>query len=498
MHMGRSWLPWLLVGCAAAALTGCGAGADSAAGTTAPVIVVDAGATGREADPAKPEGVAPPRPPLGSDLERLALLTGSLDDDPGREQIAAFRAAGSADGPIRVGVIDYQDDGVSWRMIWEATTQALDPDTLQITLTDLVDDPTPEIVVRGTAGADRQTLDAYQRTPASQNPAGYRSIARIAVHGTLAIDDTGGEQRRAGAGAVPLIAHVQAPESASGLDLRRLTYGWDTERAQYVLLRTDPVTAPAGSQEPLAALYSSPGIDPYEAFLAGPWYRDDPPDTSGAGGPGELIVFAPDERLISLYDGQILEQLEWVASHRPLVARLDVWSRNLTIEVIAKTFGIEAQSATEIRVEVRGHDPYARSGGTYRRLTPAEQDELLTAKVPKPVAVLSGPYRTADGLSLDFVGDRFVWTDGQQVLEGGFALRGRLLSMKIVGPLGTHQGYLTFLIDYAEDSSSSRIERSLRLTRVGPDPPPAGVDAATVLYLHQVQPITDRRRHDTE
>ena len=158
---------WLLVGGAAAVLAGCGGATDADRAASASVA---AGATGLEAGAAKPDGFAPPQPVLGSGLDQIALLTGALDDDPGQEQIAAFRRAGSVDGPIRVGVIDYQDDGVSWRMIWEAETQALDPDTLQIALVDLVADPAPEIVVRGTAGSDRQTLDAYQIVPA---PPGY-------------------------------------------------------------------------------------------------------------------------------------------------------------------------------------------------------------------------------------------------------------------------------------------------------------------------------------
>ena len=494
---------WLLVGGAAAVLSGCGGRGDTDAGRAASVSVA-AGATGLEAGAAKPDDVPPPQPALGSGLDQIALLSGALDDDPGQEQIAAFRPTGSVDGPIRVGVIDYQDDGAGWRMIWEAETQALDPDTLQIALVDLVDDPAPEIVVRGTAGSDRQTLDAYQLVPASQGPAGFRPIARIAVHGTLTIDDpdggrhAGGEHRGEDAAALRLVAHVKEPESESGLDLLRLTYEWDTERARYLLIRTEPVSAPADPESRLLALYSTPGVAPYEAFLAGPWYREDPSDPSDADGPRELIVFAPDERLISIYDGEVLEQLEWVASHRPLLAHLDVWSRNLAIEVIARTLGIEAQSAAEIRIQVRGHDPYAVSRRTYRRLTPAAQETLLATRIPAPVAVLSGHYRSADGLSLEFLDDRFVWADGEQVFEGGFALRGRLLSMKIIGPHGTHRGYLGFLIDYAEESSSDRVERSLRLTPVGPDPPRAPVGGAKVLHLHQVQPVTDRSRHDTE
>ena len=493
---------WLLVGAAAAALAGCGGAADTDAGRGASVSVAT-GARGPDTDAANPGDSTPPQPTLGSGLERLALLTGALDDDPGQEQIAAFRRTGSADSPIRVGVIDYRDDGVSWRMVWEADTQALDPDTLQLTLVDLVGDPTPEIVIRGTAGSDRQTLDAYQRVTTSQGAAGYRPIARIAVHGTLMIDDSagghaGGEQGGEDGAAVPLVAYVNAPESKSGLDLLRLTYGWDAEGAGYVLLRTEAVDAPADPEARLLALYAGPGVEPYEAFLAGPWYRDDPSDTSDAAVPRELIVFAPDQRLISIYDGTGLEQLEWVASHRPLLARLDVWTRNAAIEVIARTLAIETHSAAEILVQVRGHDPYAVSRRTYRRLTPAEQEALLPTGVPAPVAVLSGHYRSSDGLSLEFLGDRFVWIDGEQVLEGGFALRGRLLSMKIVGPRGTHQGYLSFLIEYAEEYSSDRVERSLRLTRVGPTPPPSPAGGATVLHLHQVQPVTDRSRQDTE
>lgn len=498
--MARSWLPALLVGAAVAALNACGAARSAPDAAAVPAVAADAPAAGT-ADAAGDGEAARARVTLGSELERLALLTASLDDDPNREQIVAFRAAGSTGSPIRVGVIDYRHDGESWEMIWEAVTQALNPDTLQITLIDLVGDPGPEIVVRGTAGDDRQTLDAYRRTPADGgSSATYRPIARIVAHGTLEIGDSGGREARAdAAAAVPLIARVKAPESESGLDLLRVTYAWDAERGEYLRRRTDPITAPVDPEAPLAELYASPGIEPYEAFLAGPWYRDVPSSALDGSDRRELLVFAADERLISAYDGEILEQFEWVVSHRPLVAHLDVWARNRTIEAIGKTFSIEAQSAAEIRVDVRGSEPYDRSLATYRRLTQDEQDALLAAdEAPDAIAVLSGLYRSADGLSIDFAGDRFVWTDEEAVLAGGFALRGRVLSMKIVGPRGEHRGYLTYLVDYAEIESAQRIERSLRLTRVEAGSTVAVAAAAPALLLSQKEPIIDRRPQGTE
>jgi len=497
--MARTWLPALLAGAAVAALNACGAARSAPDAAALPTVAADAPAAGM-ADAAGAGEAARSRVTLGAELERLALLTASLDDDPNREQIVAFRAAGSTASPIHVGVIDYRHDGESWEMIWEAVTQALNPDTLQITLIDLVGDPGPEIVVRGTAGDDRQTLDAYRRTPAEGGTsATYRTIARIVAHGTLEIGDSGGAARADAAAAVPLIARVKAPESESGLDLLRVTYAWNAERGEYVRRRTDPITAPVDPEAPLAELYASPGIEPYEAFLAGPWYRDVPSSTLDGSNRRELLVFAADERLISVYDGEILEQFEWVVSHRPLVAHLDVWARNLTIEAIGKTFSIEAQSAAEIRVDARGSDPHDRSRAAYRRLTQDEQDVLLAAdEAPDAIAVLSGRYLSTDGLSIDFVGDRFEWTDEETVLAGGFALRGRVLSMKIVGPRGEHRGYLTYLVDYDEIESSQRIERSLRLTRVEAGSTVAGAAAAPVLLLNQKQSISDRRPQDTE
>lgn len=498
--MGRSWLPALLVGAAAAALNACGAARSAPHAAAVPAVDADAPAAG-VADAAGAGEAERSRLTLGSELERLALLTASLDDDPNREQIVAFRAAGSTGSPIHVGVIDYRHDGESWEMIWEAVTQALNPDTLQITLIDLVGDPGPEIVVRGTAGDDRQTLDAYRRTPAGGgSSATYRTIARIVAHGTLEIGDSRGGEARADA-AVPLIARVKAPESESGLDLLRVTYAWNAERGEYLRRRTDPITAPVDPEAPLAELYARPGIEPYEAFLAGPWYRDVPSSALDGSDRRELLVFAADERLISAYDGEILEQFEWVVSHRPLVAHLDVWARNLTIEAIGKTFSIEAQSAAEIRVDVRGTDPHDRSRATYRRLTQDEQDVLLAAdEAPDAIAVLSGLYRSADGHSIDFADDRFVWTDedAETVLTGGFALRGRVLSMKIVGPRGEHRGYLTYLVDYAEIESSQRIERSLRLTRVEAGSTGAGAAAAPALLLNRKEPIIDRHPPGSE
>ena len=473
-----------------AALGACGARTDPVAPTIAGPVAGDS-AGGPEAAAQAADGTAPLRVPLGTGVEQVALLTASLDDDANREQVIAFRATGTPRSPISVGVIDYQDDGANWQMIWEAATQATNPDTLQLSVVELVDDPVPEIVVQGTAGDDRQTLDAYRRaTAADGSGAAYRAIARITAHGTIELGDTSGE----GAGAettaaVAIIAHVQAPESASGLDLLRLTYGWDPERDQYVLHRTEPTATPAEPDESPSELFASAGVEPFEAFLAGPWYRDIPSRTIAGGTRREVLIFASDERLISVYDGEVLEQYEWVVSHRPLILRLDVWARNLTIEVIGKTFSIEAESAATIRVEVRGTDRNDVRRGTYQRLTPAQQEKLLAGKAEAPIVVLSGLYRSADGLSIDFIGDRFQWSDDRTAFEGGFALRGRVLSMKIVGSRGEHQGYRSYLVDYTEEASSQRIERSLRLTPAGEGLP--GAAAEPVLHLTQVERTTE-------
>lgn len=501
--MARSCLPALLAGAAIATLTACGARSD--AGAIAEPPAAAAAPPAGEAAGAGSDQAARPRVTLGVEQEQVALLTASLDDDPNREQVVAFRAAGAAGSPIHVGVIDYRHDAASWQMIWKAATQALSPDTLQISLIDLVGDSAPEIVVHGTAG-DEQTLDAYRREPAGErSPAAYRTIARIVAAGTLEIGGAGGSGAASGiddAGAeeaaAPLIARVKAPQSESGLDLLRLTYAYDAERGEYRLLRTDPVAAPVGPEEPITELYASPGVEPYEAFLAGPWYRDVPSGALDGGSRRELLIFAAGDRLISVYDGEILEQFEWVVSHRPLAAHLDVWARNSTIAAIGKTFSIEAQSAEEIRVDMRGQDPHDRSLGAYRRLTQAEQDVLLAAAAPEPITALNGRYRSAGGLSIDFADGRFVWTDDGTVLTGGYALRGRVLSMKIVGPRGAHRGYLTYVVDYAEAESAERIERSLRLTRVEARSTAAGVAAAPVLLLSQAQPVNDRRQEGTE
>ena len=496
--MTRSYRTALL---AAAALGACGgAQPESDAAAALPAAAAPAPEAG-EAPAAATGESARSRVTLDAEQEQVALLTASLDDDPNREQIVAFRAAGAPESPIHVGVIDYRHDEASWRMIWETATQALHPDTLRIRLVDLVGDPAPEIVVLGTAGDEWQTLDAYRRTPEDEaSSAAYRAIARIVAAGTLEIGAAGGD----GEAAVPLIARVKAPESDSGLDLRQLTYAWDAERGVYRLRRIDPLATQVDPAEPIADLYASPGVEPYEAFLTGPWYRDVPSGAIDGGSRRELLIFAADERLISVYDGHTLEQFEWVVSHRPLAAHLDAWARNPTIEAIGKTFSIEAESAEEIRVDVRGQEPHDRSRGVYRRLRRAEQDALLAAgEAPEAIAALNGRYRTADGLSIDFAGDRFVWTDAEAVRTGGFALRGRVLSMKFVGPRGAHLGYLTYVIDYPDIESSEQAGRSLRLTRVETASTVTGMAATPVLHLIREppigdRPITDRRQEGTE
>ena len=106
----------------------------------------------------------------------------SLDDDPRPEQIVAFRPAGSADGQIHIGVIDYAADEVSWKMIREAVTQAQSPNTLQISLINLVTDSAPEILVRGTAGYRPSDARRLPTHPCCRRDSGHLSEDRSNRH----------------------------------------------------------------------------------------------------------------------------------------------------------------------------------------------------------------------------------------------------------------------------------------------------------------------------
>ena len=483
-------LPALIITLTVAAFTACEKDTNRIA-TRSPMVAAENTIKAPERDPDEDESVHQTQMILRSDLELVTILEASLDDEPSLEQIVAFQVSNSTDGQIYVGVIDYEDTTASWKIVWESATQAKNPATLEIILINLVDDLAPEIVIRGTTDAERQTLDAYRRTTASEDTSlTYRQIAQISTPGTLEIGDTDGKKDNVDRSTpVPLIAHETVEESAHKLDLLRLTYGWDAEREGYYLLRTDPITMQTTAAELPDELYSNLGADSYEKFLAGPWYYKSHSEEHNSFFISELLVFSPDERTISIYDGDILEQFEWIHSRRPLLTHLDVWVQNMTTESLRKKFNIQAKSSVEIRVEAPNQNSYQWSYRIYRRLTQKQQEEILARKTPVKTTSLNGLYRSGNGISINFIGDRFVWANDEKVIEGGFTLRGNVLSMKVVGPYGNHQAYLTFRVDQEEISSSQRIERSLRLTHLEPESALTRFDIAPVLHLIQLQEV---------
>ena len=484
-------------------VTGCGARATGNPALAPPPPAAAAPAetarlTEQPLTEAVPDGT--PRAPLQPDETLVRVLTVNLDADDEEEQVVVVRVAPAdqaPERPIKVAVLDFDGSAATYLRTWEAVTQAGAARTFDLTVRDLIGDHHLEIVARGINAAGERTLDAYRQTAAAGAALGFAPIIALATRGTIELPEPERSEdyllRRSQGLPVAIVTYAEDPRATESTAVIRTDYRWQAATGRYQAAPPErlPGTFVEGS---LRALFASSGTAQFERHLAGPWYRLVQPDpTESLMSRIEIILFEPEQRRITLFDGDVQEIYVWDISHRLLAPRLGIWAHNELVHSIARTINVEVLASDEIRVAMKGDDQDHYADGNYRRVDDQVRDTLARSGVIQPGLVelhLTGLYRDNSGQSINFEPPRFTWQAGEERLSGAYAVYslGQLVIVfKVMSAAGVTREVRTYTADYGEQRRGERLLRSLvlrpaTLTITGV----TGI-GATALHFEQVE-----------
>ncbi len=409
-----------------------------------------------------------PKVPLDEDEKLIQVLNTNLDLDANDEQILVVRQKNDPQGPLTVAVIDYDPVRAGYSRTWESLTNATNLRLLEITLKDVVGDHNLEIVCRGMNNQGELTLDLFRKTP---SPTGlglyFTEILRIVSDGSIEIAEIErSEGYRLGQKNGPsfvIYSFGQDRESDNLLDRIKRTYHWQYQQGRYVLTNVEKMPGAVVEEKQLKELFSDLSVEAFERFLAGPWYLAD------AEGRQEILLFLPDQRRISLYNGQVQEVYVWQGSYRSMSNRMLAFGTNESIESISKNFGIDVVSLKSIDVSIWGTEQWDRTSGRYIKLTEELQQDLLEkehARIEVSSLVLEGLYKSGQGIEIIFDPPHFTWIEDSSGFSGGFTiihLDQDVLYLQGIDENGLPTRSATYIMDYAENREGEYLYRNLTL-----------------------------------
>jgi len=440
------------------------------------VPLLTEGETPQELLAIAPDGAAitrQPKVPLGPGESLLFVMDTNLDLDTTDEQVVVMKPQGGAEEPITIAVVDYDSVRGAYARTWESPTLATNIRTFTIAFNDLVGDHNLEIVCRGMTSRGELTLDVFRKTP---SPSGlglyFTSICQIATDGSIAIEEVDrSEGYRLGqknGPSFPIFAYTQDRESENLLDLVKHSHYWQYQQNRYVLSSVEKLPGAEIEEQQLAELFSTIAVEPFEEYLAGPWYL------ASSETKDNLLLFMPVEKKIDIFTGDVQEIYDWERSFRNLTNRLLIFANNESISTITKRIYVEIKSSNTIDVTVLGvgAEQWDRSTGRYVRLSEELQQDLVTQHregVALSELELKGLYRSDSGIEIIFEPPNFTWLEADHELSGGFSvfsLDRDILHLKALDANGLFGEEMTFAIEQVVKIEQDYLYRTLILTPV--------------------------------
>ena len=441
--------------------------------TTQKVIPVAAqdrpGTQGSEGEPTQQTASRQlsPKVALNSGEVLLGVLNANLDLDAGDEQILVLRKTAASDTSIALAAVDYDAVRETYIRSWEASTNATNPKTFDMYLSDLVGDHSMEIVFKGRNLSGELTLDVFRKSPGMQLK--FVEICQIVADGTVEIEESDRpesyQKGQRNGPSFPIVALMRDHDSGNPTDVVKHSYHWVYQKNRYVLFSIDKIPGKAIEDQKLRELYERRDALVFEGFLEGAWHHA----SAQSDDPNELILFGPADRRIYLYADDILNVLVWKDSYPTLADRLIIRTENESISAIQKSVSVTVESYSQIQVAVQGLDRWDYSVRKYTRID-KELHEFYPQQQSQAVLLdleLSGLYRSYSGTEVIFEPPYFTWLDGSRSYHGGFAVYsvGRdVLALKILDTNGLVVEDRTYLLEYTETRDENRIVRSISLT----------------------------------
>ncbi len=400
----------------------------------------------------------------GENYNILILLDGNLDLEQSDEQVIIAIPLDDINAPLQLLIAATNAIRNEYAVVWSRplTTRTLTGITLRAE--DLTGNGRLDLVIAGFDEHGDHVTEVFA-VPKTGELENFTKVFSLTVDGNIDIvthDRSPGYWSGLSAGnPFPLIVQKSDPDSENTMDILETDWKWDSASFSYRQGVTRKVAAENIQEERIAKVYTS-GVEPYEDYLKGAWYRESGSDSSTV-----MLYFDPLNREVMFYDGSIQEIFSWGKSHRATAKRLYARIINSVIPSMFETMTVSAEDWDTLELW-RTSAPW---NGTYKRLGPElagvinPESEFKSLLFDLP---LTGVWRSSTGTEIVFELPRIEWREGNKVRNGTatlFALADdRVLEVQFMKKNGAMEESASWLIEYKQEGDSSRIIRSISLT----------------------------------
>lgn len=433
----------------------------------------------------------------------------NIDADPALEQVITFKAKNDLEDLLHITVADYDENRSIWAPTWQGITRATNIKTFSIRVMDLTGDGLPELVCQGTNRAGDLTLDIFKIIGDKLTfPLQYSSILSVNADISLEVqqpvdsgslstgdDAVGSNLPSISQKTVDIIAQSKDLESQSPLDMVQTIYRWHNSReaasgGQYIVESSIHVPGATVQETALDQLYRSSVADFERKYLAGAWTHSY--INQRKKNIIQILFFDPEARTIRLIEGDRMEAHQWSASRKPAYGgTIQASLVNENYQSLHSSVNIQAKGLNLLGFSLQDRNDWT---GDFTRLSPEMEEQSFSRTsrtIPINRLVLSGLYRSDNGLEIVFSAPHFTWRNAELKQQGGFLsyqLNYTVLEFKFINSRGLVEKERYYIADLVENNQeNAKVVRVLTLhpamlTVAGVTPDTASPD---ILHLEQ-------------
>jgi hypothetical protein len=396
----------------------------------------------------------------------IQVLNTNLDVDTADEQIIVVKDTKREDAPVKIVVADFDFNRNRYIRSWETTLGAVNERTFRLEVKDIVGDHSLQIVASGVNKNGAATLDIFKPLSTTGARLSYIAIFKLESLGNIEIIETERDGAYTSAGrngaSFQIVAYTGNSESEYYTDVIRDTYAYSAGDGKYRLQHSEKIQAEKAGEAQLAALYQSSSPEPFKNFIKGIWYKA---DETGKG-VDKILAFDPENEDIAFYSNGVEEAYKWKFSRRSLYNTLYIYAENALLKSVQPNITVSLHALNELSIAVTEYSTMEQWlneqwGGKYVRLNKTQnlaREQAGEAPVAISKLLLEGSYTSPNAISLFFKYPAFGWTEGEKLLEGGFAVlefhndgsTEYVLSLKIIEEQGLKITDLFYTIDFQE------------------------------------------------
>jgi hypothetical protein len=382
----------------------------------------------------------------------LAVITQNFDEDPQEEQIIAYRILTEAEGAVYAAYIDFDDQSLSFKRVWDVPTAVTRAGTLNLYTDDLIGDRSVCLIIMGMNGADEQTLTIFRKNPPNQNQTQqntnqnslqaqnfdqnqfsaselgpqqevFSKIADLSIDGSIVIQET---QRSTAyqimfspGTSYNIATYGRDYDSSNIMDQIETKYAYNPVNGLYERSGIAKIPGSQIEQRQVGELLSG-STENFESFIHGLWYAVSP---QGSLNEGQFLYFDPEKREVIFHGENTYQVFVWQTSTKTRYG-LQISSQNSSVSTLRRTISIELVSLDTVRISVYEDVRLkiavsAPWNGSYRKANIADlpvedQDKAI-------ISHFDAVYEGFIGKIAFSQNGSYVLTQGENVQEGKYA-----------------------------------------------------------------------------